>query len=216
MPLYSDLNVAHENNLAKKVYLRFLLNPTRFEPDEVDPTKVGEVVCERTKLEGEPRDQKAVGTGELHTFPAQLVLVSIGYKGMLIPGLEQYFDQNNGTLSNRNGRIEPPTSEMGGLYTSGWIKRGPSGIIGTNIPDAKDTVTALVSDLENYGGVDGKETSGTLDELLASRNIAVVGWDGYCRIIDTEKAEKRSELSPSQKITSIQRQLEIAAKAAAT
>lgn len=59
----------------KQVRLRFLLNPVRFEANEADPSKLGAVVCERTRLEGEPGKQVAVGTGELETISAQLVSV---------------------------------------------------------------------------------------------------------------------------------------------
>lgn len=186
--------------------MRFLLSPVEFEPDETDPAKLGSVVCERTKLEGGPGQQKAVGTGELHRFPAQLALVSIGYKGVLLPGLEQWFDEGRGVLLNRNGRVDPPTADLGGLYAAGWIKRGPSGIIGTNIPDAKDTVATIVSDLDGYD----RAREGSIGELLDLRNVTVVDWDGYRRIDEREKTDKRSELQPREKITSVKLQLDIA------
>jgi len=194
---------------VKKVYLRFLLSPVRFEPDESDPTKLGSVVCERTRLEGEPGSQKAAGTGDFQRFPAQLALVSIGYKGIRLPGTEPWFDERRGILLNENGRIEPATADLGGLYTSGWLKRGPSGIIGTNIPDAKETVSTIVSDLES---TEGKVTTGSLKELLATRSVTVVDWEGYRRIVEREKERKRSEIQPREKITDLQLQLKIASR----
>jgi NADPH-dependent glutamate synthase beta subunit-like oxidoreductase len=110
---------------------------------------------------------------------------------------------------NEHGRIEGASSQLGGLYTSGWLKRGPSGIIGTNIGDAKNTVSSIVHDLESSES-EARCTSGDLKSLLDERNVDVVRWDGYMRIEDEERNTRRSASQPREKITDIDEMLRTA------
>jgi ferredoxin--NADP+ reductase len=86
-------------------------------------------------------------TGEYEELPAGLVFRSVGYQGVPLPGLP--FDERWGVILNQQGRVlDPGTSQpLPGLYTAGWIKRGPTGVIGTNKPDALETVTCMVEDV---------------------------------------------------------------------
>lgn len=189
----------------------FLLNPVRFAPDEHDATSLGTVVCERTRLEGEPGRQQAVGTGELVQFPAQLALVSAGYKGIAIPGLNSnLFDCQRGLVINYHGKVEDAFSGLAGLYVAGWLKRGPSGIIGTNIADAKDTVGSILKDMENY--VPKKDTATSLTDILKGRQVKVVDWDAYQRIVEfeNEPERKRSKDQPREKISTREGLLNVA------
>lgn len=204
---WTDDAIATDSSLPKHVNLRFLLSPTRLEPHELDPTRVGAVLFERTKLSGEAGHQSAQGTGDVKKFPADLVLVSIGYKGLPLTGMEGSFDSSRGTVVHEGGRIAPPSGDLGGLYASGWLKRGPSGIIGTNIPDAKDTVATIAQDLESREPV---TREGDLGELLDSRGVKIVDWQGYRRIDKRERSETRTEKQPREKITDLQAQLETA------
>lgn len=201
---------------AREVSLRMLMNPVEFLPSEKDPALVGSIVCERTRLEGEPGKQGAIGTGEFETIPANLALLSIGYKGLCLPGLEGSFDERRGTIGNDHGKV---SGEEAGLYCSGWIKRGPSGIIGTNIQDAKDTVAAILTDLE-AGALTMDNTNNTsgslrgrsgLDALLKERNTKVVDWESYAKIDAAEKepSRLRAEGQPREKITNIQDMLSV-------
>ena len=186
----------------KLVSLRFLLNPVRFAPDKNNPTSLGSVVCERTRLEGDPGHQRGVGIGEHVVIPAQLALVSVGYKGIAVPGLEpNLFDCHRGIVVNCHGKVADAHSGLGGLYVAGWLKRGPSGIIGTNIGDAKDTVGSIVKDLENY--VPRKDTAILLADVLKERHVKVVDWTAYQRIVEFEKKpeQKRSKDQPREKIS---------------
>jgi len=135
-------------------------------------------------------------------------LVSIGYKAIALPGIEPWFDESRGVVENEHGLVDSASSTLGGLYVSGWLKRGPTGIIGTNIGDAKDTVNTVIHDLKNDSS--RHEKSGDLESLLKDRGLAVVGWDGYRRIEEKEGTTKRSEAQPREKITDIQVQLETA------
>lgn len=200
-----------ETSNAKEVHLRFLLNPARFEASETDPSKLGSVVCERTKLEGDPGSQAAVGTGEFETIPAQLALISIGYKGVALPGLEEaeLFDSRRGVVVNTHGKADDSKDGLGGLYVAGWLKRGPSGIIGTNISDAKDTVASIAKDLVNQAI---KADGISLKSLLEKRGVKVVDWDAYERIdaTETDDSRKRSKDQPREKLHSIDEMLRAA------
>lgn len=196
---------------AKEVRLRFLLNPVRFEASETDSSKLGAVVCERTKLEGEPGAQVAVGIGEFETVPAQLALISIGYKGVALPGLQEpeLFDARKGIVVNMHGKVDASRDELGGLYVSGWLKRGPSGIIGTNIADAKDTVASVTKDLDQQTL---KAGHGSLKALLEERGVKVVDWSSYERIdaVETDDSRKRSKDQPREKLSTIDEMLQAA------
>jgi len=193
----------------KTVELRFLLNPVRFEALPNDSGSLGAVVCERTQLEGDTGQQKALGTGEFETIPAQLALISIGYKSTAIRGIEHWFDDEKDRLKHEHGRVDGATPELGGLYTSGWLKRGPTGIIGTNIGDARDTVATILSDLNAHGVTRSVAAFSDVVVDLQDRGVQVVDWDGYRRIEEAEKNRRRSDSQPREKIVSIEEQLHI-------
>lgn len=206
----------------KEVVLRFLLNPIKFIPDQDDPTRVGSLVCDRTELKGEPGKQVAVGTGETENISADVVLVSIGYKGKPLPGMNSIlFDEKRGIVKNHHGKVSGATLSEGGLYASGWIKRGPSGIIGTNIADAKDTVAMIMADLNNdemnvnqRNANSEKRPRGRdgLLKLLDEREIRLVDWNGYQKIDTAEKDQdrRRSNAQPREKIVSVEEMINIA------
>lgn len=192
-------------------------------PKDSNSDRVGNVICERTKLEGEAFNQKAVGTGETESLPADLVLVSIGYKGMPLEGMEesQMFDQSKGVVANEHGKVFGADN----LFVTGWIKRGPTGIIGTNIMDSKDTVNSIMSflDLKNNNAQPQSSSSEDesqsllgrigLENFLKSNNVGFVNWEQYLRIESSEKepSRLRSEDHPREKILSVEEML-IAAK----
>ena len=139
--------------------------------------------------------------------------MSIGYKGVAIEGTEPWFDQSKGTLKNTHGLVDPPTDAMGGLYTAGWLKRGPSGIIGTNIPDAKDTVASMLHDIPTLPPKAPSDSqSHQLEDLLKERGVEYLDWDGYQRIdiVESSLHHKRHPDQPREKITSRQELLDIA------
>ena len=101
----------------------------------------------RNRLEPDPRGGvRAVATGEHEVIPCGLVIRSIGYRGRPLPGVP--FDERRGLIRNDGGRVcEEDGAPRRGEYAVGWIKRGPSGVIGTNKKCANDTVAALLEDL---------------------------------------------------------------------
>lgn len=194
----------------KRVDLRFLLNPVRFETREDDPSRLAAVICEKTILQGEPGNQKAIGIGEFESLSADLVLISIGYKGTALPYVEPFFDEEIGIVHNRNGKVDNSNQSECGLYVAGWLKRGPSGIIGTNIADAKDTTATIMHDLQEMKPRANSKKK--IDSLLAERKIQVVGWEDYQRLDEFEQTHKRNDNQPREKIVSIKQQLEAALK----
>ncbi len=127
----------------RRIVLRFFASPLEIVGEgRVEGVRVG-----RTELvsDGDGR-LRAVVTEQEETIPCQLVFRSVGYKGKPLPGVP--YDEQAGTIPNDHGRVleEPGGRQRPGEYVSGWIKRGPSGIIGTNKKDSQDTVDSLLAD----------------------------------------------------------------------
>lgn len=210
--LLTDVAVSSTDNRAPEqaqLNLRFLLNPVRFETE--DGSSLSHVTCKRTRLVGDAGIQSAEGTGEMETIKAQLALVSIGYKGVAIPGTDEWFDEKRGVLKNTNGLIDSANQDLGGLYVSGWLKRGPSGIIGTNITDAKDTVASILGALKSSSAVP-KGESKSISESFKEKGAPAVDWAAYRKIDAEERSagRKRNDLQPREKICSRDEQLEFA------
>ncbi|MFC5997872.1 FAD-dependent oxidoreductase [Quadrisphaera sp. GCM10027208] len=120
-----------------RLNLRFRWRPVRI----LGPHRVRAVELERTASDA---DGQTVGTGELELLPADLVVQSIGYRGTSLPGLP--VDERTGTVAHTAGRVLRDGRPSPGEYVAGWIKRGPTGVVGTNKHDAKETVSSLLED----------------------------------------------------------------------
>jgi NADPH-dependent glutamate synthase beta subunit-like oxidoreductase len=181
---------------------------------EVCPTDLSSiqgVLCERNALTGDAGNQRAIGTGINETIAANLVLVSIGYKGIPLQDIEQWFDTDHGTIRNNRGHVDSRTMTLGGLYTSGWIKRGPYGIIGTNIMDAKETVATIMADIQQWNAkYRSNDSKVDLYSIMKHRGIQVVDWQGYRRIEAKELSIRRSERQPREKLVNLEDQLSVA------
>jgi ferredoxin/flavodoxin---NADP+ reductase len=155
----------------KRLVLRFLLSPVEISGDG----RVERIELVHNRLEPDERGTlRAVPTGERETLEAGVVFRSVGYRGVPLPGLP--FDGEAGVIPNDRGRVEP------GLYVAGWIKRGPSGVIGTNKKDAAETVELLLEDAAagRLPGVDRE--SGDVDRLLEERGLRPVVYAGWSAI----------------------------------
>jgi NADPH-dependent glutamate synthase beta subunit-like oxidoreductase len=106
--------------------------------------------------------------------------------------------------------VDTSTPSLGGLFVSGWIKRGPSGIIGTNIADAKDTVASIVDTVKL--SAKPKPVSKSLQDLLQQRDVQIIDWKAYRRIDAAERSKDRirNESQPREKITDRKEQLQAA------
>lgn len=180
----------------RKLHFRFLLSPTELKGTD----RVESIVLEKNRLEGEPENLKARGTGEHVEIPCGLVFRSIGYKGIAMPGVP--FDEKRGVFPNEKGRITENGAPVVGLYCAGWIKRGPSGIIGTNKPDSVETVEQLLADLPNLTPAPQPD-SAAVDALLAERGVRVVDIAGWRKIDAAEIARGQAVGKPRERFTRV-------------
>src|SRR3954469_15785001 len=156
-----------------RVHLRFFARPVRL----IGEDRVTGVEVERTAVDAEGR---AAGTGEVDLLPADLVVRSVGYFGTPLPGLP--VDERSGTVPHDSGRVLRDGAPSPGEYVAGWIKRGPSGVVGTNKHDARETVAALLADAAD-GTLTTSGRVGDLVEELVSRGAEPVLVDDW-RAID--------------------------------
>jgi ferredoxin--NADP+ reductase len=156
-----------------RLRLRFFRRPVRLLGED----RVTGVEVERTAVDDEGR---AVGTGELEVLPADLVVRSVGYFGTPLPGLP--VDERSGTVPHEGGRVLRDGKPAVGEYVAGWIKRGPSGVVGTNKHDARETVAALLADAAD-GTLATRGPVGDLVEELVARGVRPVLVDDW-RAID--------------------------------
>src|SRR5262249_54711330 len=125
----------------RTLHLRFLTSPVAIHGDE----RVESIEIVRNRLEERDGRLVAVATDERETIPCGLVFRSVGYHGVALPDVP--FDESRGTIRNDRGRVLDDAGEhVGATYCAGWIKRGPTGIIGTNKKDAMETVELLLED----------------------------------------------------------------------
>jgi ferredoxin--NADP+ reductase len=129
--------------------------------------------------------QFAHGTGQSVHVPADMVLRSVGYRGVPIPGLP--FDDARGVVPNAAGRVLRDGAVVPGEYVAGWIKRGPSGIIGTNKHDAAETVRCLLEDAQALPRRQVRDPDEIID-VLHQRGVRVVPWEGWEAIEALEMA----------------------------
>jgi ferredoxin/flavodoxin---NADP+ reductase len=188
----------------RKVVLRFLASPVAIEGGD----KVEAIVIERNRLVEAPDGSlKAQPTGERERIETGIVLRSIGYVGTPLPGVP--FDDRRMTVLNRDGRVlDPQTSEpLPGVYAAGWIKRGPSGVIGTNKKCAQET-TALL--LEDFAAGRLRQPSASADELIAELRAKcdVVDYSGWEAIDAHERALGEPTGRPRVKLVRREEQLE--------
>src|SRR6266536_5350787 len=187
----------------RRVFLRFLLSPVELRGDG----RVAEVVLERNRLEGKPQQQTARGTGQRITQACGLLFRSIGYKGVAIPGVP--FDARQGVFPSREGRIVDDAGvPIPGLYASGWIKRGPTGIIGTNRADSLATVTSLLADVASLdtGPKPGADGVGALVSGHGPRVVTFADW----LVIDRAEVERGAPKGkPREKFTRLEEMLRL-------
>jgi ferredoxin--NADP+ reductase len=199
----------------KRVVLRFLLSPTSLIPHEGGHLGAVELVRNRLVATSDG-GLRAEATGERETIPAGLVFRAIGYRGIPLPDVP--FDERTGIIPNDCGRVLHPTSgsPLPGEYVVGWIKRGPSGVIGTNKKDAQETVDAMFADLaaSNNGHVAHRPEepdAEAIEALLRERQPELVSYAGWEAIDRHEKAAGEPAGRPRVKVTSIEEMLRIAA-----
>ncbi len=182
----------------RSLHLRFLTSPVALLGDG----RVEAVEVVRNRLEaGADGRISAVATEERETIPCDIVLRSVGYLGVGIDGLP--FDERRGVIPNDGGRaLADDGTPLPRVYTAGWIKRGPSGVIGTNKKDATETVELLLADHAAGLLPPVAATAADVDALLAGRGVEVVTHEGWKRIDAAERAAGEPDGRPRCKLCS--------------
>lgn len=186
----------------RRCILHFFESPVEL----VGEDRVERVVLERNRLEGEPYHQVARGTGDTYTLDCGLVFRSIGYRGVAMPGVP--FDQRRGVFANRDGRLVDGDRVAPGLYVTGWIKRGPSGLIGTNRADSVATIGALIADAPNLDAAVKPGAEG-LRRLLAERGVRVISYADWEKIDAAEVRRGEPKGKPREKFTRVAEMLAV-------
>ncbi len=193
---------------GKPVLIRFLFfrSPVALHGDN----RVESIELVRNRLEEQNGRPVAVPTDERETLECGLVFRSVGYRGVPLPDLP--FDERRGTIQNERGRIVGEVS----AYCAGWIKRGPTGIIGTNKKDAAETVAALLDDVEKGRLSHRDEVSAeAVEALLLERGLRPVLYAGWTSIDEHERAAGEKLGRPRIKLRSWDELLQAAERLAA-
>ncbi len=182
----------------RRIELLFSTSPLRIEGDG----RVERVVVGANRLAAGPRGVQALATGKEATLPAGLVFRSVGYRALPIAGVP--FDERRAVIPHDRGRVRAAAEGVivAGFYVVGWIKRGPSGVIGTNKPDAIETICCLLEDADN-GSLPEPIVAepDALLTLLGTRGVEVVRWRDWQALDAHECAAGATRGAPREKVT---------------
>lgn len=201
----TDWTLREPEGASRRIHMHFLQSPHEILGED---GKVTGVRMERTALQG---DGTVKGTGEFIDYPVQAVYRAVGYYGTEIDGVP--FDASKGTIANEAGRVVDRGDVVHGMYTTGWIKRGPVGLIGHTKSDASETIANLVEDAPQlYEHSEATPTALSPDNLLRllkDRGVPVVQWEDW-EVLEAHERElgeadgrERIKVVPREEMTSI-------------
>jgi ferredoxin/flavodoxin---NADP+ reductase len=195
MDILREFAAREPGGKPKVVRLRFRVSPVAILGDE----RVGAVEVVHNALEPDGRGSvRAVATGEGEVIPCGIVFRSVGYRGVGLPGVT--YDERSGTIPNDGGRVLGVDGvALPGVYCAGWIKRGPTGVIGTNKKDATDTVEHLLEDARE--GRLPPRSGASIDGVLAGRGVGVVTYSGWEAIDGLERSRGEPQGRPRVKLS---------------
>jgi ferredoxin--NADP+ reductase len=182
----------------QRIVLRFLASPVEIKGDG----KVESIVVGRNELVED-------GGSEREELECSLVLRSVGYTGIPIEGVP--FDEKRGLILNEGGRVldSHDSGHKVGHYTAGWIKRGPSGVIGTNKKDALETVQHLLADIGSQSLLSpANPEPSAVDDLLAERGIRFVSFEDWQAIDQAEVGRGEPHGRPRVKFVRVEEMLQ--------
>jgi ferredoxin--NADP+ reductase len=172
-----------EFTASRRLHLHFLQSPVEIVDSAETPGKVAGIRFERQELDGTGNVR---GTGEFTDYPVQAVYRAIGYFGSSLPDVE--FDHRRGVIPNDGGRVlGADGAYVPGVYATGWIKRGPVGLIGHTKGDALETIGHLLEAREELP-VAAEPAEDSVTGLLASRGVEFTTWEGWIALDEHEKA----------------------------
>ncbi|WP_430648037.1 FAD-dependent oxidoreductase [Agromyces sp. GXS1127] len=183
---------------SRRLHLHFFAKPLEVVDD--GSGRVGALRYERTAPDGEGG---VVGTGEIREIPIQALYRAVGYFGSPLPHIP--FDKKFGVIPNHEGQVLIRDKETGqsrqmyGVYATGWIKRGPVGLIGHTKSDAMETIKHLINDLGNWWRPESPSEESVV-EMLEARGIQWTDLDGWHRLDEHEQALGSAEERPRIKV----------------
>jgi ferredoxin--NADP+ reductase len=188
----------------RRLVMRFLVSPVALLDDGAG--RVGGIrLVKNTLYATDTGTLQAKATDQFEELPVGLVFRSVGYRGVPLPGVP--FHESWGVILNEKGRVldAETRTPRPGEYTAGWIKRGPSGVIGTNKPDAVETVTCMLEDAA-AGAVLTPATPGAaaIEQLLHERRLNVVTYGDWLKLDQIETARGHASRRPRVKFTSVE------------
>jgi ferredoxin--NADP+ reductase len=187
------------------ININFFMSPTSL----VGNSKVESVRLKRTRLEGPTGRQQAVPYGEPIRLAAGAVFRSVGYRGTPIDGLP--FDEAAGIIPNRTGRVAFDRKEApNNVYVAGWIKRGPTGIIGTNRACSFETVASVLADIATHPVRTSSPGREALSRVLYNRSVHPIDFAQWGSIDDHERRRGAQARKPREKFTSVPEMLAVA------
>ena len=205
MDLLRDFASRAPTGKPRAIRLRFRVSPVAL----LGESRVEAVEAARNLLEPDGKGSvRAVATDEHEVLPCGILFRSVGYRGVSLPGAP--FDEGSGTIPNVGGRVlDGNGAAIPGVYCAGWIKRGPTGVIGTNKKDATETVDLILEDAQ-AGLLERGADETEVDALLAQRDIDVVTYQGWETIDALERARGAKQGRPRVKLCTWDELLETA------
>ena len=188
---------------SKRLVLRFLVSPVELIGDENGRVKQMRLV-RNVLYATDAGSLRPKATDQFETLDVGLVFRSIGYRGVPLPGVP--FHDSWGVIPNAGGRVLDADSRepLVGQYTAGWIKRGPTGVIGTNKPDAAETVEAMLADAREGKVLSpANGTAAAAEALVQSHNVRIVTYDDWRRLDALELSHGKEQGRPRVKFTRV-------------
>ncbi|HBR14320.1 MAG TPA: NADP oxidoreductase [Candidatus Omnitrophica bacterium] len=195
--ILKKLSSSASKTKRKKFYCHFLRSPVEI----VGQGKVQKVILEKNRLEGEAGRQKAKGTGDKEELASDILFRSVGYRGIPMRGLP--FNEEKGIVPNSQGRVMEGNQVLAGFYATGWIKRGPSGVIGTNKADSQETVKHLLEDMPQLQPCESQDMD-ALARLLLEKKGRVISFADWKKIDAVEMERGKCLGKPREKFVSLQ------------
>lgn len=204
-PMLKNLEVLREfaarplGGKPRRIHLRFLVSPVEI----LGQDRVQGIRLERNRLD---ENLNAVGTGVFERLEVGMVLRSVGYRGVALPDVP--FDSRRGVIPNLGGRVTREGNIVQGEYTAGWIKRGPSGVVGTNKADAAETVKLLLEDAPSLPLAEDPAPQALL-QLLETRGVEFISFEGWTILDHHEASLGQAGGRPRVKVTNVQEMLQL-------
>ena len=201
-----EFSLRTERDKSRHLTIRFLVSPTELigEDGKVSAIKM----VKNEAYADENGGVKARATEQEEVIPVGMVFRSVGYRGA--PVAEVPFDDYNGTIQNTEGRItDDAKNPLTGMYVAGWIKRGPTGVIGTNKTDAQETVNHMAEDARAGDVCEPGKSSEDIVALLKARKPDLITYSDWNKIDEHELGNGATSNRPRVKLTNIQDMLEV-------